>query len=87
MSLGFNSKFQDTKGKRNQLYNSVSNIFELDENEDKVNLNTQPGSNENNGLTRQNTQAIIRDIENDAIRFNDNQEGNKMMFFCKFIYC
>jgi hypothetical protein len=86
MSLGFNSKFQDTKGKRNQLYNSVSNIFELDESKEKVNLDTDHGTGERNFLTRQNTHAIIQDIENDAIRFNDTQEGNKMMFYCKDLW-
>lgn len=83
MSLGFNSKFQDTKGKRNDLYNSVSNIFGLDENEDKVDLDTQP---EPTGIKRMDTQALIQDIENDAIRFNDNQESQKMMYYCRSLF-
>jgi U3 small nucleolar RNA-associated protein 14 len=81
MAFQFNSKFQDTAGKRNQLYNSVSNIFELSDKDGKVNLNTEESEG---GLRRQDTKAIVQQIEVDALRFHDNKGTNKIKFYCKF---
>ena len=80
MSFGFNSKFQDTAGKRNQLYNSVSNIFELSDKETIGNTDT---AEKKPALTRQTTQHIIREIETDALRFHDERGSDKIKFFCK----
>ena len=80
MSFQFNSKFQDTAGKRNQLYNSVSNIFELSEKDGNVNVNTQ---DDFGGLKRQDTKAIVQEIEVDALRFHDTKGTNKIKFYCK----
>lgn len=80
MSFGFNSKFQDTAGKRNKLYNSVSNIFEISENDDKNRLDTQENTP---ALQKQNTRTLIREIENDALRFHDTTGLDKIKFFCK----
>lgn len=80
MSFGFNSKFQDTAGKRNKLYNSVSNIFEISENNDEAKQKTEEGQIP---LKKQNTRAIIRQIENDALRFHDTSGIDKIKFFCK----
>jgi hypothetical protein len=83
MAFQFNSKFQDTTGKRNQLYNSVSNIFELSDKDGKVKLNTQEDAG---GLRRQDTQAIVHQIEVDALRFHDSKGANKIRFFCKIFF-
>lgn len=83
MSFGFNSKFQDTAGKRNQLYNSVSNIFELSEKDGNESIITDKAKQISNKNTTKN---LIKEIQIDTLRFHDEKGSDKLKYFCKFFY-
>lgn len=83
MSFGFNSKFEDTSKNKKPIQDSVSNLFDISNNKkyttgSKINTNEAPA----NGLEK-NVSDIVQEIEIDILRFHNEAEKDKLIYYCK----
>ena len=83
MSFGFNSKFQDTGNNKNKIKDSVSNIFDLTA-KPKMNVESNIMNSKNQPEEEKPMRDILQEIEYDANTFYNQEEKEKIKYYCKF---
>lgn len=87
MSFGFNSKFEDTSKNKKPIQDSVSNLFDISNNNKKYGTGAKesPNSKPSEKLEK-NVKEIVQEIELDSLMFYNKAEKDKLLYYCTYLY-